>query len=152
VGLPIKEESIIVRPVVLIVSLDVLPRLLAVLLGLRFDQSIPAEYFSHWSDGADEGRKLVSEAEKAATEISKLACELQKLVPRHSQASHVHFEYNSVIFTQSKQNNLDAEACNLTDHRQQPCYYACADFKFEASLPDRDYLTRFSVWSLTFLA
>ncbi len=47
VGLPIKEESIIVRPVVLIVSLDVLPRLLAVLLGLRFDQSIPAEYFSH---------------------------------------------------------------------------------------------------------
>jgi hypothetical protein len=90
-------------------------------------------------------RKRVSEAEKAATEISKIVCELYKLVPRHSQESHVRFENSRVVFTQSKLNNVDAEACNLSDHRQRPCYCARAEFKFEASLPDRDHLTRFSV-------
>jgi hypothetical protein len=90
-------------------------------------------------------RKRVSEAEKVATELSKLVCELYKLVPRHTQECHVKFENNRIFFPQSKQINLDAEACNLTDHRQRPCYCSRSEFKFEASLPDREHLTRFSV-------
>ena len=91
-------------------------------------------------------RKRVSEAEKVATELSKLVCELYKLVPRRSQETHVKFENNRICFPKTKQINIDAEACNLTDHRQRPSYCRCSEFKFEASLPDRDHLTRFSVF------
>ncbi len=90
-------------------------------------------------------RKQVSEAEKASTEIWKLVCDLYKLVPRHAQERFIKFENKRVVFTKSKQHNLDAEACNLSDNRQRPCYCARAEFKFEASLPDRAHLTRFSV-------
>jgi hypothetical protein len=89
-------------------------------------------------------RKRVSEAERVATELSKLVCELYKMTPRHAQECHVKFENSRISFPQS-QSNYDSEVCNHTDHRQRPGYCGHAEFKFEASLPDRDHLTRFSV-------
>ena len=94
-------------------------------------------------------RKRVSEAEKAATELSKLVCELYKLSTRRTQECHARFENKRVHFPNSKQSNMCSESCNLRDHRQRPCYCPSAEFRFEASLPDRDHLTRFSVSSLS---
>ena len=93
-------------------------------------------------------RKRISEAERAATNLSKLVCELYKLAPRHQQIGYLRFENNRVLFPNSRQIDLCAESCNLTDLRQRPCYCPFAEIKFEAALPDRDHLTRFSVSSV----
>ena len=90
-------------------------------------------------------RKRISEAERAATDLSKLVCELYKLAPRHTQERHARFTNNRAYFANSRQIDLCAESCNLMDLRQRPCYCTFAEFKFEAFLPDRDHLTRFSV-------
>ena len=106
------------------------------------------------SKPSDKKRKRISEAEKAATELSKLVYEIYKLTPRHTPEFHARFENNRALFPNSSLIELCAESCNLTDLRQRPCYCPFAEFKFEAALPDRDHLTRFSVsldWFLDFV-
>jgi hypothetical protein len=92
-------------------------------------------------------RKRVSDAEKVASEISKIVCELYKLAPRNSFGSHIKFENRRIVFPQTNPTSeaYFGEVCNLTDHRQKPCYCSRAEFKLEAFLPDRDHLTRYSV-------
>lgn len=86
---------------------------------------------------ASKKRKQVSEAEK-------LALELSKLTSKHVHQSKVKFENNQIIFLESSKTVFN-DSCTWKDDKLWPRYCRKAEFKFEAYLPDRKYLTRYSV-------
>jgi hypothetical protein len=89
------------------------------------------------SSSSSKKRKQVSEAEK-------LALELSKLTSKQVHQSKVKFENNQIVFLESSK-SLFTNACTWKDDKLWPRYCKKAEFKFEAYLPDRKYLTRYSV-------
>jgi hypothetical protein len=83
-------------------------------------------------------RKQVSDAEKVALELSKLTC-------RQSQQSMLRFEDKKIFFLNPSRASAPPASCSWRDSRHWPCYCPKAEFSFEATLPDRFYLTRYSV-------
>ncbi len=92
---------------------------------------------SDQSSASSKKRKQVSEAEK-------LALELSKLTSKQVHQSKVKFENNQIVFLESSK-SLFTNACTWKDDKLWPRYCKKAEFKFEAYLPDRKYLTRYSV-------
>jgi hypothetical protein len=92
---------------------------------------------SDQSSSSSKKRKQVSEAEK-------LALELSKLTSKQVHQSKVKFENNQIVFLESSK-SLFTNACTWKDDKLWPRYCKKAEFKFEAYLPDRKYLTRYSV-------
>ena len=82
-------------------------------------------------------RKQVSDAEK-------LALELSKLTSKHIHKSKLRFENNRLI-SQNSSKLLLTDKCNWKEDKQWPRYCNKALFKFEANLPERIFLTRYSV-------
>ncbi len=79
-------------------------------------------------------RKQMSDAEKMAVELSKMSFSFE---PERK----FRVENNKLIFL----NKFQSEKCTWRDKRTDPTYCKNADLKFQAQLPDRAYLTRFSV-------
>jgi len=89
-------------------------------------------------DCASRKRKKVSDAEK-------IALELFKITSRKARESKVKFEQSKIIFEDSKICcTIKGPSCCWTNHGR-PTYCADAEFHFETCLPDREYLTRYSV-------
>jgi hypothetical protein len=82
-------------------------------------------------------RKSISDAER-------LALELAKLTPKHVHETRVRFENEKIVFAETSKISF-YEKCTWNDDRVDPRYCCKAEFKFSASLPDRKFLTRFSV-------
>ena len=83
-------------------------------------------------------RKKVSDAEK-------IALELFKITSKQARQSKVKFEQNKITFENSKlSDTIKGEECSWANHGR-PIYCSEAEFRFETCLPDREYLTRFSV-------
>jgi hypothetical protein len=87
-----------------------------------------------------EKRKKGSESEKIALGLSKHTC-------RCAQQRKVSFEQNKMKFDDQEMNSIVfTDSCsNWSDQGRQPSYCPDAEFRFEATLPDRNYLTRYSV-------
>ena len=82
-------------------------------------------------------RKRVSEAEKIAVSLSKL-------ILKHVHPSKFKFENERIFFLESAR-TIFADKCTWRDNKACPCYCRKAQLKFEAYLPDRKFLTRYSV-------
>ena len=85
-------------------------------------------------------RKKVSDAER-------IALELYRNTSRQARQCKVKLDTwaGRIIAEDSKlQNNYKGEACTWANNGR-PVYCPRAEFRFEASLPDREYLTRYSV-------
>ena len=90
------------------------------------------------SNACSKKRKKVSDAEK-------IALELFKITARQARQSKVKFEQNQIIFEDSKMREaVKGEMCCWAN-QGRPVYCAEAEFRFETCLPDREYLTRYSV-------
>jgi hypothetical protein len=83
-------------------------------------------------------RKQVSDAEKVALELSKLTS-------RHAQQSMLRFEERKIYFLNPNRTLTFGASCTWKDSKRWPCYCKAAEFSFEATLPERCYLTRYSV-------
>jgi hypothetical protein len=83
-------------------------------------------------------RKKVSDAER-------IALELFKVTSRQPRQSKVKFDQNKIIFEDTKMNDtIKGESCCWANPGR-PIYCSDAEFRFETCLPEREYLTRFSV-------
>jgi hypothetical protein len=85
-------------------------------------------------------RKKVSDAER-------IALDLYRSTSKHARQSKVKVEKwtGRIIVEDSKlYSNSKGVACTWANNGQ-PVYCPRAEFRFEASLPDREYLTRYSV-------
>ena len=82
-------------------------------------------------------RRQSSGLEKKAIELSKmnLSCEMQ--FKFRVDKDRIFFSENASRFKQ--------DTCTWRDEKAFPCYCTESFLKFETSLPDRKYLTRFSV-------
>jgi hypothetical protein len=87
--------------------------------------------------GACKKRKRVSDAEKIAVGLSKL-------ILKHVHPSKFRFENEKISFLESAR-PMFAESCTWRENRNCPCYCREAQLKFEAYLPERKFLTRYSV-------
>jgi hypothetical protein len=83
-------------------------------------------------------RKQVSDAEKVALELSKLTS-------RQAQQSMLKFEDRKIYFLNPNRNLTFGPSCTWKESKRWPCYCKLAEFSFEATLPERFYLTRYSV-------
>ena len=83
-------------------------------------------------------RKKCSDAERIAMDLFKSTCKEVRQSRMKIENSNIYFEDDSVS------RFFKGEACALSSH-QRPIYCPNAEFRFETSLPDREYLTRFSV-------
>ncbi len=61
----------------------------------------------------------------------------------HNVQCKLRVEKSKVVFMESAR-PLQTQRCTWRDDKVNPCYCKKADLKFEANLPDRKYLTRFS--------
>jgi hypothetical protein len=82
-------------------------------------------------------RKTASDAEKVAVELSKINFS-------HEIKHNIKIEKSLVKFPETSR-HFQRNQCTWRDSKSGPCYCEKAKLKFEASLPDRSYLTRFSV-------
>ena len=82
-------------------------------------------------------RKHMSETEKIAVELSKMSFSVE---PERK----IRVENNKLVFLELW-NRCKNEKCTWRENRSDPSYCKDADLVFQASLPDRAYLTRFSV-------
>ena len=85
-------------------------------------------------------RKKGSESEKIALGLSRHTC-------RCAQQRKVTFEQNRLIFDDKNMNDcvFTGVCSHWSDQGRQPTYCPKSEFRFEATLPDRNYLTRYSV-------
>ena len=67
------------------------------------------------------------------------------MTSKHARQSKVKFERNRVSFGDSKFKTESAFECCWSNQGQRPVYCCQAEFRFETCLPDREYLTRYSV-------
>ncbi len=90
---------------------------------------------------ASKRRKSLSDAENIAMELYKLTSRRARL----SSLRKVRFEETKIIFEDSSiGHTLQGEVC-CWKNQGSPIYCAEAVFRFETCLPDREYLTRYSV-------
>jgi hypothetical protein len=89
------------------------------------------------SSSSKKRKQHVSDAER-------LALELSKLNPKHMHESKVKFEDTQIVFPENSK-NVFANACTWKDDKVCPHYCPKAEFRFESYLPDRKFLTRYSV-------
>ena len=87
--------------------------------------------------GPPKKRKQMSDAEKMAVELSKMSFSVEP-------ESKFRVENNKLVFVESSK-RFQSEKCTWRDNRTEPFYCKDADLRFESQLPDRAYLTRFSV-------
>lgn len=93
-------------------------------------------------DCASKRRKKVSEAEKIALDLFKLTSRWARLFSQ----SRIKFEKNKIRFEDSTiGDSLKGMACCWTNEGH-PIYCANAEFRFKTCLPEREYLTRYSVF------
>jgi hypothetical protein len=84
-------------------------------------------------------RKQTSSAEKIAVEISKMCLSHAG----YEMQRKLRVENSKVIFTDLVRASR-AQKCTWRDDKMNPCYCKHADLKYEACLPDRKYLVRYS--------
>lgn len=82
-------------------------------------------------------RKAASDAERIAVELSKINFSVEFKCSMRVEKSQVYFPETARQFQRTQ--------CTWRDNKSNPCYCEKAKLKFETSLPDRSYLTRFSV-------
>jgi hypothetical protein len=95
-------------------------------------------------DDGDTPPVASSKKRKSASDAEKVAAELSKINFSHEIKCSIKIEKLHVSFLESSR-YFHRNQCTWRDNRAMPCYCAKAKLKFEASLPDRTYLTRFSV-------
>ncbi len=81
-------------------------------------------------------RKPVSDAEKMAIELSKVIFSVDL-------SCKFRVENGKLLFSESAK-SFNAEKCTWQIERMRPCHCRDAELQFEAYLPDRKYLTRFT--------
>jgi hypothetical protein len=91
--------------------------------------------------GPSKKRKVASDAERLAIELSRINISCGFKCSLQIDNTQVSFPESARQFQRSQ--------CTWRDDRANPCYCEKARLKFEASLPDRGYLTRFSVQCLS---
>jgi hypothetical protein len=98
----------------------------------------PAMQVQGEEEGSGDGkkkRKQGRDAEKMAMELSKMLFSL-----KGSQTMRV----DKTVVTFSKTARQIDRQCTWKDNKNSPCYCEKARLKFEAHLPDRKYLTRYT--------
>lgn len=94
---------------------------------------------------AERFSKIASRKRKKTSDAEKIALEFVKTTAKHACASKVNFEQKSIIFEDSDMSrSIKGNFCDWTI-QGRPMYCPEAAFQFEANLPDREFLTRFSV-------
>jgi hypothetical protein len=96
-------------------------------------------------DAARQSQGSSTKKRKQVSEAEKMALELSKLTSKNAQQSMLKFEDNKVYFLNTLRSPVCSSSCTWKDSKQWPFYCKDAEFRFEASLPDRFYLTRYSV-------
>jgi hypothetical protein len=81
-------------------------------------------------------RKPVSDAEKMAVELSKIIFSVEL-------SCKFRVENDKLMFSESAK-SFHAEKCTWQSEKMRPCHCRKSDLQFEAYLPDRKYLTRFT--------
>jgi hypothetical protein len=89
-------------------------------------------------DSSDPGKKR-----KQASDAEKMAVEISKMNFSHNIQCKLRVEKNKIEFS-AMARPMQTQKCTWKDAKINPCYCKNADLKFEAYLPDRKYLTRFS--------
>ena len=82
-------------------------------------------------------RKAASDTESIAIDLSRISFKLQPHSTLQVAAKYVRFQETSRHFQRGE--------CTWRDSKTKPCYCENSSLKFVACLPDRNYLTRFSV-------
>jgi hypothetical protein len=90
------------------------------------------------SGSADPSRKR-----KQASDAEKMAVEISKMNFSHNMQCKLRVDKNKIEFTELAR-PVQTQKCTWKDAKINPRYCKNADLKFEAHLPDRKYLTRFS--------
>jgi hypothetical protein len=90
------------------------------------------------------GAAAVCKKRKRVSDAEKIAVGLSKLILKHVHPSKFKFENEKISFLESAR-PMFAESCTWRENRNCPCYCRKAHLKFEAYLPDRKFLTRYSV-------
>ena len=72
-----------------------------------------------------------------------MAVDISKINVMHEMQRKLLVKNNQVIFTDLARAS-QTQQCTWRDDKTNPCYCRNADLKFEAYLPDRKYLVRFS--------
>ena len=89
------------------------------------------------SGGSSKKRKCCSDAERMATELSKMKLS-------HEINCKFRVDQDRIFFPETEC-RFNHEHCTWRNSKTAPYYCSNAHLKFETTLPDRKYLTRFSV-------
>jgi hypothetical protein len=96
----------------------------------------------HQSEG-DAGSADPPKKRKQASDAEKMAVEISKMSLGHEMQRKLLVQKNQVIFTELARPS-QTQKCTWRDDKTNPCYCQNAELTFEAYLPDRKYLVRFS--------
>ena len=91
----------------------------------------------------DEGSGDLPKKKKQGRDAEKMAVELSKILFTPFVSRTMRVDKNVVTFSKSARQS-DCQ-CTWKDNKNSPCYCKNAGLKFEAHLPDRKYLTRYTV-------
>jgi hypothetical protein len=94
------------------------------------------------SDGTKK-KKQGRDAEKMAVELSKMIFSNTTSIFSNAASRTTRVDKSVVTFSNSAR-HIDRK-CTWKENKSSPCYCKNADLKFEAHLPDRKYLTRYTV-------
>mmetsp|Transcript_64889 Transcript_64889/g.174187 ORF Transcript_64889/g.174187 Transcript_64889/m.174187 type:complete len:374 (-) Transcript_64889:963-2084(-) len=85
---------------------------------------------------------LASRKRKRKNETDKIACEMSRIVWNNTRSEEFSCKNEKVVNTRSL---VLVERCTWNEAGAQPAYCKSASLKYEANLPDREFLTRYSV-------
>ena len=86
----------------------------------------------------------ISKKRKTASDAERMAVELSKINFCHEIKCSMKLEKTHLSFPESAR-QFQRSQCTWRGDKAKPCYCEKAELKFETSLPNRNYLTRFSV-------
>jgi hypothetical protein len=93
---------------------------------------------------------IQSQKRKRVSEAERIAVELFKVTFKQTRQSKLKFDQNMLVFQNSLLGDSikGEECCWALNHgcHGRPRYCPQAEFHFETCLPDREYLTRYSVY------
>ena len=91
----------------------------------------------------DAGDPDVPKKKKQSRDAEKMAVELSRILFSPFVSKTMKVDKNVVTFSKSARQS--DRQCTWKDNKSSPCYCKNAVLKFESHLPDRKYLTRYSV-------
>jgi hypothetical protein len=90
------------------------------------------------------GATIACKKRKRVSDAEKIAVSLSKLILKHVHPSKFKFENERIFFLETAR-TIFTDTCTWRENKTCPCYCKKAQLKFEAYLPDRKFLTRYSV-------